>query len=81
MFNVYINDMLCYKFEIAQKYKKPITYYWFSLGFLLEEYCRLLNKCNIARGLKSSHYSYEARNASAVAISSAWSTSTILAML
>ncbi len=39
--------MLCYKFEIAQKYKKPITYYWFSLGFLLEEYCRLLNKCNI----------------------------------
>ncbi len=47
MFNVYINDMLCYKLEIAQKYKKPITYYWFSLGFLLEEYSRLLNKCNI----------------------------------
>ena len=47
MFNIYINDMLCYKLEIAQKYKKPITYYWFSLGFLLEEYCRLLNKCNI----------------------------------
>lgn len=80
MFNVYINDMLCYKLEIAQKYKKPIICYWFSLGFLLEEYCRLLNICNIL-GFKMGYYSYEARKASAVAISSAWSTSTIFSML